>query len=292
MFSKMLYKLIAWTVNSELLYSQVCLESGDNAYLLIVFLKDKTQALGAAKVDDFAVIKSMVAFYESKYRNEARVAWAEIVAAPEDEFAIGDVVSQKFASDALIFVCSIGMELSIDLLNRVRMNTIEGVQVFYPIGFWQYKPSLIYTEKPYPTSIEIKQTTGHFDANVYEHAAFFNSDYSLARKKMIAAAGSVGKSKDNSIILFEMFLQYHILHVFRAVEPALKLRYRERVCVAGNNREAYHRCLISRSEALASKSQLAMLVFEHQQKVDEAQMNVIRRQNDPNIVQMKPDMLR
>lgn len=263
-------------------YAQVCLESGDNAYLFVVFLRSSKKDNG----DDFAVIKSMIAFYESKYHNQARISWAEITTKSTDEFFIMDLVSQKFLKDSLLFVCSIGMELSIDLLNRVRMNTIEGMQVFYPIGFWQYKPNLIYKEKPFPTTLDIKPTTGHFDANIYEHASFFNSDYSLARKRMLAS----GSTKN--IIMFEMFLQYHTVHVFRAVEPALKLRYREKVCVGDGNDEAYARCMISRSESLASKSQLAMLIFEHQQKVDQAQMNVIHRQNDPNIGQMRPEMLR
>ncbi len=168
------------------------------------------------------------------------------------------------------------------------------IQVFYPIGFWQYKPNLVYKEKPYPTAIDIKPMTGHFDSNVYEHAAFFNSDYMTARKKMLATSVGSVPVRTADIVLFEMFLQHHTLHVFRAVEPALKLRYRDRFCVAGTgvNAEAYERCLSSRSEALASKAQLAMLVFEHQQKVDQAQMNVIHKQNDPNVGQMKPDMLR
>ena len=54
----------------------------------------------------------------------------------------------------------------------------------------------------------------------------------------------------------------------------------------------YSECLASRAEGLASRSQLAMLIFEHQQKLDQGHMNVIHQQNDPNVDQMKPNMLK
>ena len=56
--------------------------------------------------------------------------------------------------------------------------------------------------------------------------------------------------------------------------------------------EAYQLCLQSRAEGLASRSQLAMLIFEHQQKLDRIQLNVMHQQQGANVVQMKPDMLR
>jgi hypothetical protein len=166
------------------------------------------------------------------------------------------------------------------------MNTIANWQVFFPIGFWQYKPNLVHDEKPYPTSIEIEQKVGHFDPHSFIHASFFNSDYQYARKQMI----STSASKD--IDLFEMFLKFHTLHMFRAVEPALKLSYQEVTCDPTRREDVYHRCLLSRGEGLASQAQLAMLIFEHQQKLDQLQMNVMHQQNGPNVGQMKPDMLR
>ena len=75
--------------------------------------------------------------------------------------------------------------------------------------------------------------------------------------------------------------------MFRAVEPALKIRYRERTCSPTLNRDAYQRCTEGRSAGLASKTQLAMLILEQQEKEDPAQAES-RQQNDPDSEQKKP----
>ena len=56
----------------------------------------------------------------------------------------------------------------------------------------------------------------------------------------------------------------------------------------------YQRCLTSRAEGLASKSQLALLVFEQQKNLDKQHMNVIHQnqQKGPQVDQMNPNMLR
>ena len=106
-----------------------------------------------------------------------------------------------------------------------------------------------------------------------------------ARKQMTTEGASI------NIDLFDLFLKYHDLHVFRAVEPTLLHRYRERLCRPTEDEGAYHRCLASRSEGLASRSQLALLIFEHQQQQINNRLEDMRNQNNPNVEQMKPNML-
>lgn len=261
-------------------YAKTCLDSGDNVNLFLVFVTDPI-----SKEDDaFSVLKSMITYYENKYQNRAHIAWIGIKSSNPTQFTIMDAVSKKFPGDAILLLCSVGMELSIDFLNRVRMNTIVGWQVFFPIGFYQYKPNLIYNEKPYPTEIEIDKNTGHFDRFSFEHASFYNNDYKEARANV-----NVDLSKDD---IFSMFVKQKRLHVFRAIEPALKHKYRERVCNPISDEEVYQRCLMSRAEGLASRSQLAMLIFEHQKKLDPTHMDVLHQQKDQNVNQMKPNMLK
>lgn len=267
-------------------YAHTCLDSGDYTYLFIIFIYNQTsEKLGDN--DPFAVLKSMVTLYESRYQNGAKIAWTPIYTTRPTQYSIMDTISRKFPAESLFLLCTVGMELSIEFLNRVRMNTINNWQVFFPIGFWQYKPNLVYEEKPYPTTIEINRNVGHFDSNMYLHGSFYNSDYQYARKQMISTSAT------SDIDLYEMFL-YHSVHVFRAIEPALKLRFKERVCKPTTNEGHYQLCLKSRAEGLASRAQLAMLIFEQQQKLDRNQMNVIHQQNveQHNVEQMKPNMLR
>ena len=74
-------------------------------------------------------------------------------------------------------------------------------QVFFPVGFWQYKPNLIYDKKPYPTTIELMNKVGHYDTLSYEHSSFYISDYINARQLMLPEDLWNGD-------LFEMFIKY------------------------------------------------------------------------------------
>ncbi|CAH1788052.1 unnamed protein product [Owenia fusiformis] len=265
-------------------YAHTCLDSGDNTNLFIVFIYNPQDPID--KDDIFAVLKSMITYYENKYQNGARIAWTSIhSSSPNPEFIVMDAVSKKFPPQSLFLICSVGMELAIEFLNRVRMNTISGWQAFFPIGFYQYKPNLIYDETPYPTTIEINKNVGHFDNNLYEQASFYNSDYQYARK-------TISDSVISKIEMYDMFIKYHHLHVFRAIEPALKHRFRERHCKPTLTETAYKRCLKSIATGLASRSQLALLIFEEQRKVDKLQIDIKHRQHDPNVELMKPDMLK
>ena len=267
-------------------FAHTCLDSGDNTHLFIVFIYDPMDR-HSNKGDIFQVLKSMITFYENKYMNGAHMAWTMIHNTNPTQFTIMDAVAKKFTPESLLLLCTVGMDLSAEFLNRVRMNTISKWQVFFPIGFFQYRPNLVYDQIPYPTTIEINKNVGHFDHNSYEHASFYNFDYVTARREMISKKG-VASQMD----LFDMFLKYHSLHIFRAIEPALKHRYRQVFCSPRLNEDVYRKCLESRGFGLASRAQLAMLIFEHQRNLDEGQLNVIHQQNDPNVNQMKPNMLR
>ena len=119
-------------------YVRVCVNAGDNADLLVVLLYPDVP-LDNDDDDIFAVVKSTIAFYESRFaRNDARISWVSVThdgavtgahAAVTAPFIIIDSVMRRFPAEALVFFCSVGMELSVELLNRVRMNTIVGFQV-------------------------------------------------------------------------------------------------------------------------------------------------------------------
>ena len=127
----------------------------------------------------------------------------------------------KMQPNTLTLLGSVDVELNAEFLNRVRMNTIQGWQVFFPIGFMEYKPNLVYKEKPYPKSVEVKKDLGHFDKRSFDHASFYLSDYAAARVK-IQDDVPVSLTGNSKIIpkydIYDMFLKTE-LHVFRAVEP-------------------------------------------------------------------------
>ncbi|KAL8566044.1 hypothetical protein ACOMHN_062773 [Nucella lapillus] len=241
-------------------YAHTCLDAQENAELLIIFIYRQIPSPG--QDDSFSVLKSMIAYYNKKYAElGSKIDWVpfQTNGTYVSDFSLMELLSSRFPPESLVLLCSVGMELATDFFNRIRMNTIAEWQVFFPIGFWQYKPNLIYDKKPYPTTIEMNNKVGHYDLQSFEHCSFYLSDYLQARRHMLQEDLLDGD-------LFEMFIKYSKLHVFRAVEPALKHRYKFFSCMTGMPLKQYKRCLDRRSHSLATRAQLAKLIFEHQEK--------------------------
>jgi hypothetical protein len=154
---------------------------------------------------------------------------------------------------------TIGMLLNTEMLNRVRINTIAGWQVFFPVGFWQFKPNLIYDKKPYPVEIEFNSKIGHYDVLSYEHGSFYNGDYKEARR-------SISEEEIQNYDIYEMFVRYGKVHVFRAVEPEFKHYFMQLECAQSSPSALYERCVERRSQNLGTRSQLAKHIFQYQAK--------------------------
>ena len=56
------------------------------------------------------------------------------------------------------------------------------------------------------------------------------------------------------------------LHVFQAVDIDLRKRYQTVTCDPHLNEDEYNKCLAFKAEGMASRSQLALLMFEMEQK--------------------------
>jgi hypothetical protein len=89
-------------------------------------------------------------------------------------------------------------------------------------------------------------------------ASFYGSDYARLRSKLNVDDGAQAD-------LVRLFLDVTDLHIMRTTEPALRLRYHERVCDEALVTDDYERCVLSRREGLASKAQLAHLLYQQQQ---------------------------
>jgi len=253
-------------------YARNCLDTGDNTYLYIVFIYDATEETENAETDAFGVLKSMVNYYENKYSNGAKLSYVSLHPNFASQFTILDKVAAKMQANTLTLLGSVDMELNAEFLNRVRMNTIQGWQVFFPIGFMEYKPNLVYREKPYPKTVEVKKDLGHFDKRSFDHASFYLSDYVAARVK-IQDEVPVSLTGNSKVIpkydIYDMFLKTE-LHIFRAIEPSLKFHYKFKDCNPLMAENLYQECIARQTEGLASRRQLAQALFEYNQQKKDA----------------------
>lgn len=262
-------------------FTEMCLEKLDNSILIMVFLYDHSDRLDAN--DIHRPIKDVVTALNNRYHAEgAKLSWISVKTTDSlpSEFGMLDLVSKKFPLNTLFLVCHPGMEIHADYLNRVRMNTIAGHQVFFPIPFAQFHPDIVFRSdgssspvRP-PAKIEIHKTQGHFAEHSFDHYAFYNSDYQSSRRLVEHEVPVARNDRDltrdvrhrakTGYDVYATFLLTDSLHVMRAVEPSLRVRFHAVVCQPELSPNSYEQCVAEWFEGLAGRSELASLLLDYE----------------------------
>ncbi|XP_020655867.3 chondroitin sulfate glucuronyltransferase [Pogona vitticeps] len=243
------------------------LDTHDNVLLTLLLVYDPYDAQRVAQVDVFAGVKAMVAQLEKRYA-DVKIPWISVKTEVPSQIKLMDVVSKKHPVDTLFFLASVWTEISGEVLNRCRMNAIGSWQAFFPIHFQEFNPVLTYRRDPAAaasTSGTDFLRDGHFDRHAFAEACFYNSDYMAARSRLAADAALDREEALEDLEVFDLFLRYSQLHLFRAVEPGLVQKYVLQSCNPRLSEELYRHCVHSNLQGLASRSHLAMAFFEQEQ---------------------------
>ena len=119
-------------------------------------------------------------FNTLKERNEVifKITFLTIntVGRQPSDFALVDLVIKKLPEDTLFMMTRLNAHFNSDFVNRARMSTMQGVQVFSPVPFSQYHPDVIEDLHTYE-KLDVNRNTGHFDPYNTEHISFYVSDY-------------------------------------------------------------------------------------------------------------------
>lgn len=249
------------------MYVMNTLDTHDNVLLTFLFIYDPFDAQRVSQTDVFAGIKAMIGEVEKRY-GDVKIPWISVKTEVPSQVKLMDIISKKHPVDTLFFLASVWTEVNADFLNRCRMNAISNWQIFFPIHFQEYSPAVMYRDQqPSAASSSFASESlrdGHFDRQVFDEACFYNADYMTARTKM-AADILDNEELLESMDVYDIFVRYSGLHVFRAVEPALIQKYVRRACNPRFSEDIYHRCVLSNLEGLGSRSHLAMAIFEQEQ---------------------------
>ncbi|XP_077480456.1 chondroitin sulfate glucuronyltransferase [Stigmatopora argus] len=242
-------------------YAANVLDTHDNALLTVLFVYDPFEAQRVSREDVFAGAKAAVGEAEKRYP-DVKIPWISVKTEVPSQVKLMDVISKKHPLDTLFFLTSVWTEVNGDFLNRCRMNAISSWQVFFPIHFQEFSPALV--QQPSASTNADSLRDGHFDRRVFDEACFYNTDYMSTRTKMAADALD-NEELLESMDVYDVFVRYSGLHVFRAVEPALVQKYALRQCNPRFSEDIYHRCVLSNLEGLGSRSHLALALFEQEQ---------------------------
>ncbi|XP_076255911.1 chondroitin polymerizing factor isoform X1 [Rhynchophorus ferrugineus] len=225
-------------------YGAAIMDKKEKTFLMLVFLYQYNSS-SKGSTDKFQLVKDFVNKATTKYKNDdAKAGWVSI-RLPESQtpltfentkalrYAVVDLALKKIGLNSLNLILDVYSNITIDFLNRIRMNTIENYQIFSPIPFRQYDPLI----SLYPR-LDVNKMSGHFDREEYKYISFYGRDYVAARKKyqpfvpliridndIVKLLNDISRNKGN---LFEMFVQYgNGLHCMRATEMNLKIIYHQ-----------------------------------------------------------------
>uniref|UniRef100_A0A182SW67 Hexosyltransferase n=1 Tax=Anopheles maculatus TaxID=74869 RepID=A0A182SW67_9DIPT len=240
-------------------YEKTCMDSQDNTFLMLIFLYH-AETPSKGDEDVFLPLKNIALALTEKHKQDgSRVAWVSIRLPVEISskvssnhqyyssfygphtrmsFAAVDLALRKIGLESLVMLCSNAASFRPDFLNRVRMNTIQGFQVYSPIGFMMYPCEWTGLCKPCE-NCDVGQSSGYFDRANYDVVSFYSNDYVFARKQLEQLLPIVRNDRDivnllstnstqpitsstitNIIDLFT--LSNSKIHVLRAIEPNLR----------------------------------------------------------------------
>lgn len=162
-----------------------------------------------------------------------------------------DYAIKALPSDVIAFTSTIATQLNMDLVAHLRKNTIKGRQAYAPIGFWEYRPELIYEGKSRPQRLDVSRNTGHFGEMWYDHLSFYTNDYH----------SSLSSNQSNYTDVYDILTEMGTLEVMRAVEPDLLISNQPSQCQAKSVRDQ-SRCRLQTLDNIGSAALLARKMLQ------------------------------
>lgn len=178
-------------------YEEICMQSKDSTTLMLVLLYN-SDASNKGESDVFFTLKNFALTTSKRIKNDdSRIAWVSIRLPIELDYAYResdelltsmyanqeilslaatDLALRKIGLDSLVLLFSNVVNFKNDFLNRVRMNTIQGFQVYSPVGFMQY-PCKFTSLCNACDSCDVSQSGGYFDRNNFDIISFYSRDY-------------------------------------------------------------------------------------------------------------------
>lgn len=263
-------------------YAVDCMEKKYKTFLMVVLLYNYNST-SKGKGDTYHEIKQYALRLAEKYKKyQAKITWLSIRLPNTStsietnhllNIAVTDLCVRKFSPESLILFAETGVQLRLDYLNRVRMNTISQYQIFSPIPFVEYHPDIVHMNDAKQVETDINRNHGRYDEYNFNNIAFYAKDYNAMRKTVEASIPIIHSDRDIPMLLklsqdipatslFEMFVSFSSVHVLRAVEPALKVKYKDINCT-NNWNNAYNACMQSKNLHLGRRSQLARLILDY-----------------------------
>ena len=232
------------------IYEDICLKRRENAQMhIVLFTKDSSDI----EVEN---ILRTVGHYQKTYGGKH----IEVIEA-DGNFARAaalDLGAKQCSKNNLLFCVDVDILLTVDSLNRIRLNTIEGKQVYYPVVFSQYNPNTICKNSQSCTidDFDFSSDMGYWRQFGYGIAAMYRSDLDRVGGYDTSIQGWGKEDVD----LFQKIVESN-LTIFRSVDVGMVHAFHLIHCDVNLVPAQFQMCVGSKATCLGSQRQLAEMVF-------------------------------
>ena len=253
-------------------------ETAERLSLFIVYLE-----LNNFEKEFFSKLNSKVSSLNRKYSITIAEGFMKLNSSNEyylsesyRQLSVAEYVSTRLSDDALILLASTCAEMDAEFLNRVRLNTIQNSQVFFPIAFSEFMPNIIYpAAAAHPDKINLNKMTGYYNTYSFQFVSFYNSDYIKSRAKFVLENLNESQLLNNNIDLanhetdlYRIFVANTNLHLMRATDQDFKCRWDLiKNCDKQRTNEEQELCRYQKEQGLGTKAQLAMFLINNHENI-------------------------
>ncbi|KAL6263192.1 hypothetical protein P5V15_005992 [Pogonomyrmex californicus] len=228
-------------------YEDICLTSGEKTSLLVVLYQHKSENTFNKTID-------LIEQFRYKYRS----ASIEILPVTGDfsrARALDLGVSKMQADDLMLFI-DVDIVFTESALHRIRLNTLPGRRIYFPIVFSQYDPKAVYGEARKQDKFTINEISGHWRQYGFGIVSLYKSDYHTVGGLDLSIQGW-GKE---DVEFFEKAVKSG-LDVFRAADRHLVHVYHEIECSRELSNLQFSMCMGSKADTYAGVETLANTIY-------------------------------
>lgn len=223
-------------------FEQVCLKPLLRVKLLVAY---------SSSVSSPDEHKAVLKEYQDKYPL-AGLTWLDV----PGNFSRGIAMmlaADQYERTALLFLCDVDLIFSKEFIDRCRMNTALGKQVFYPIMYSQFDPKLSHTSNNKPdTYYKINEGGGIWRTYSYGPACMYGQDLHAVGGFDTSIKGWGWEDVD----LYQKFINHTEYEVLRAADPGLIHIYHPVNCDPNLPDRQMTLCQGSKASGIANQKEL------------------------------------
>ena len=222
-------------------FEETILKHNENVSLLVAFFKDGRNEVHYKEIDQF------IHNLKSKYPNH-ELHLLELIGEFQRAIAL-QKASSEFPDNSLLFFVDVDCVIEQSLLYRIRQNTYQGKQVYFPITFSQYIPEMVKTLQNVSSDVNVTEmfsnNKGYWRIWGYGLLALYKSDLDKVGGFNTNIKGWGKEDTDLATNIINKKLNIFrstdngLIHIYHKINCDPKLSHRQFVMCTGTKRATY-----------------------------------------------------